>query len=153
MESLHIRRENQDDDRQANLPLLFGGKMPSLRYLSLNNVRKLGGNKFKNLVYLHLSNQCFEARRAAGAGVPDVLAILRASPQLESCIFKKCACDVENPNTQNFGLPMVRPGNANRIALTAIKRLVLDACSAPFTVHIVHRVVLTDPLALFISCA
>ena len=153
LESLHIRREKHPDDpAQGDIPLLFGGKTPSLRYLSLNDVRRFGGNTFKALTYLHISNRHFEAQPAGGAGVPDVLAILRASPRLESCTFKRCTCDVDNPDGHNRGLPRVPRTPENRIVLPSVSRLVLDTCSAAFTVHIMHRVVLSDPLVMFINC-
>ena len=147
LESLHIRRERHPDDpSQGDLPLLFGGRIPSLRYLSLNDVRRLGGNEFKNLTYLHISNQHYKKHSADGSGIPDLLGILRASPRLRTCVFKNCTCEVDNATD----LPTVPATQLESIMLPVVQRLVLDRTAA-FSVHILHRVALNDHVAVYVD--
>ncbi|KAJ3553335.1 hypothetical protein NM688_g3671 [Phlebia brevispora] len=74
-----IPRSDEDDGGALlsdELPLLFAGSTPSLRYLTITFFTRFGGNQFANLTYLHVADQIYDTP----SDLSRLLVLLETSP-------------------------------------------------------------------------
>ncbi|THH00291.1 hypothetical protein EW026_g2206 [Hermanssonia centrifuga] len=125
-----------DSTMPSELPLLFAGHTPSLRFLTLNYFDTFSTNQFVGLTHLHLSDIY-----TPSGDVAHIIALLELNPGLEE--FTLTSGDISDLDVDS--LPTLPIGEDTLIPMPMLRRLSLVHCHASIIQQLVSRLVLSNP--------
>jgi hypothetical protein len=138
LQSLNIQVSDDLVDQRADgrempdeLPELFAGTTPALRYLTLRFFTKFSTNCFANLSVLHLSDQLY----CDASDVDSLLVLLRASPNMEELSLMSCNLK----SIDSFASPALAPTDDVFLPMYRLHQLAFVGCHATIMALILSR--------------